>query len=142
MARRRVRTGLGAAAILGVGALLIAPPGTSGPEPVSAEVQLASVESVLGDSAPLSPAGQIDPWWWMEGERLFGDSARPTNPASASASPGGLLNADRCGLICNGADGSAPGEDGQGGAGGGGTGGTGGSASGGTGGTGGTGGPA
>ena len=152
-----MRTGLGALAILGVGALLIAPPGAPGPKPVSAQVQLVSMESVLGAPAPLSPVSQDGPWWWLEGDRLLGEPAWRTNPAAASASLDGLLLADRCGLICNGADGAAPGEDGQGGGwlfgnggsgeaggsgGAGGLGGPGGAASGATGGTGGTAGPA
>ncbi|MGB0970300.1 MAG: hypothetical protein ACPGVG_04975, partial [Mycobacterium sp.] len=120
-----MRIGLPAAAMLGVGALVVAPSGTSGPGPVGVEVQLTSVESVLAAPAPLSPAVGGDPWWWLEGDQGFGDAAGPaaTAPAAASSSlfgqalsdSGGLLVADRCGLICNGADGVAPGEDGQGG---------------------------
>ncbi|MGE2688682.1 hypothetical protein ACQI4D_02330, partial [Mycolicibacterium pulveris] len=67
-------TGMGGAAMVGVGLLLAAAP--DAPAPSAPAVQLASFDSLLA-SPPLSPTTEW--WWWYEGGR--GSVRADSNPA-------------------------------------------------------------
>src|SRR5262245_16073046 len=104
-ARTYVTTGVGGAAMVGVGAFLASPPGAPPPVTASPAVHLGSFDSLL---APASPATD-DLWWWPDGGGdLIGSSfATPTL---------NLISFDignSCGLICDGADGTAASPNGQ-----------------------------
>src|SRR5690349_1180280 len=81
-ARQYVATGVGGAAMVGVGVLLAAPPGAPAPTPA---VQLASFGSPL-DPAPLAPATD----WWLDenGGAVVGAGFNPTPNALAAAISG------------------------------------------------------
>lgn len=97
-----VSIGTAGAALVGAGFLLAAPPGAAGP--VSTVIQLASVDSPM----PLAPSNGTS--WWLD---IFG----PKAAAPAAVAPNALIKATAqaksCGLVCNGADGTAANPDGQ-----------------------------
>ena len=75
-----VTTGVGGAAMVGVGVLLAAPPGAVAPTPAAPAVQLASTDSPL-------PLDAQDPWWLLDGHNpLIGSAGSPTTNALAAAS--------------------------------------------------------
>ena len=112
--------------MVGAGMMLATPPGAPGP--ITTAIELASVGSPLAPP-PLSPRSG-DSWWWGDGSQRpalpnFRSSApssfrspAPTALLSASSSSGvggslfGLF-ANSCGLVCNGADGTAANPNGQ-----------------------------
>ena len=90
--------------MVGIGFLLAAPPG--GPGPINTAIQLTTFD------VPLSPA--TGDQWWLN---LFGGSAAPA--AAAKPTTNALLSANvsifggHCGLVCNGASGTAANPNGQ-----------------------------
>ena len=69
-ARECVGTGLGGAALFGIGMLLATPSGAPAPTVAAPAVQLTSVDSLLAP-APLSP----EQWWLRDGDNLIGAAA-------------------------------------------------------------------
>lgn len=107
-ARQYMITGLGGVAMAGVGGLLALPSATPGPMTVA--VRLASV----GEDAPLAPpTGESCDLVFVGCDvgAVNGSSYTPTTNAIVSA--GATARPSYCGLVCNGADGSAETPDGQ-----------------------------
>ncbi len=87
-ARQFVATGVGGAAMIGVGLLLASPPGTPPPAASTAAVQLASFDSLLAPP-PLSPASAND-WWLTEDSSLVGPGASAPTPTALAAAISGI----------------------------------------------------
>ena len=87
--------------------MLAAAPGA----PLTTAIELASVDSVL--APPLSPANDV-PWWLLDnsGNALFGSSFQAPTP-NALLSANQTIFGNSCGLVCNGADGTAVNPNGQ-----------------------------
>ena len=81
-ARSCIGTGLGGAAMVGVGALVAAAAGESDLITVAPPVALASFDSIL---APHAPADPIEPWWLGGDSGNPGGNTTPTPTALAAA---------------------------------------------------------